>query len=134
MSSEYFPPYLTAKNETVSVKLNLNNYVTQKEFKHLPKVDTSDFALKNNVAEIKSKVDDIDVDKISTIDEFQRKNYVEDSYWYFEDAAKYLTIYKASDNTYVTAYQSKGKSNIKIKPLISLTHDFSPIIFFANHY
>ena len=55
--------------EIVSVTLNLNNYVAQKEFKSLTKVDTSDFALKNNFAEIKKKVDDIDVYKIDFIDE-----------------------------------------------------------------
>ena len=64
-------------------------------------VNTSDFTLKINVAEIKKKVDDIDVDKI---DELKGKNYVEESYLYFEDSMKYLTIYKSSDNnTYLTA-------------------------------
>ena len=53
MGSKHFPAYPTAKNETVSVKLNLSNYITQKELKDLTKVDTSDFALKTNVAEIK---------------------------------------------------------------------------------
>ena len=38
------------------------------------KVGTSDFALKANVAEIKKKVDDIDIDKINGIDELQGKN------------------------------------------------------------
>ena len=41
--------------------------------------------------------------------------------------------YKASDNdTYVTSWQSRGKSNIKIKPPISLNHKFSPIIYFDS--
>ena len=74
--SRYFPGYSTIRNEIIDVKLNLSNYVTQKEFKNLTKVDTSDFALKTNVAEIKKKVDDIDVDKINIIDELQGKNYV----------------------------------------------------------
>ena len=40
--------------------LNLSNYITQKEFKNLTgNVDTSDFALKTNVAEIKKRVGDI---------------------------------------------------------------------------
>ena len=33
--------------------------------KNVTKVDTSNFALKTNVAEIKKRVDDIDVDKIN---------------------------------------------------------------------
>ena len=65
MGTEYFPAYSTARSEIVIVKLNLKGYVTQEEFKNLTKVDTSDFALKTNVADIKSRVDDIDVDKIN---------------------------------------------------------------------
>ena len=64
----YVPTYSEIEEEIVSVTLNLSNYVTQKEFKNVAKVDTSDFALKTNVAEIKKKVDGIDVDKIDFID------------------------------------------------------------------
>ena len=64
----YVPTYYEIEEEIVSVTLNLSNYVTQKEFKNVAKVDTSDFALKTNVAEIKKKVDGIDVDKIDFID------------------------------------------------------------------
>ena len=76
MSSQYFPTYSTARNEIIDAKLNLSNYVTQKESKNLTKVDTSDFAIKTNVVEIKSRVDNIDVDRINTIDELQGKNFV----------------------------------------------------------
>ena len=65
----YVPTYSEVEEEIVSVTLNLSKYVTQKEFKSLTKVDTSDFALKTNVAEIKKKVDDIDIDKVNGIDE-----------------------------------------------------------------
>ena len=78
----YAPTYSEVKEEIVSVTLNLSNYVTQKEFKSLTKVDTSDFALKTNVAEIKKKVDGIDVGKINSMDKLQGKNYIEDSYLY----------------------------------------------------
>ena len=64
----YVPTYSEVEEKIVSVTLNLSNYVTPKEFKSLTKVDTSDFALKTNVAEIKKKVDDINVDKIDFID------------------------------------------------------------------
>ena len=52
----YVPTYSEVKEEIVSVTLNLSNYVTQKEFESLTKVDTSDFALKTNVAEIRRKL------------------------------------------------------------------------------
>ena len=73
------PTYSEVEEEIVNVTLNLSNYVTQKELKNVTKVDTSDFALKTNVSEIKKKVDDIDVDKIDFPDELQGKKFVEDS-------------------------------------------------------
>ena len=88
----YVPTYSEVEEEIVSVTLNLSNYVTQKEFKNVTNVDTSDFALKTNVAEIKKKVDDIDVAKIKSIDELQGKNYVEDSYLYFKPEYRYFEI------------------------------------------
>ena len=72
----YVPTYSEEEEEVVSVTLNLSNYVTQKEFKSLTKVDTSDFALKTNLTEIKKKFDDIDDDKIDFIDELQCKDYI----------------------------------------------------------
>ena len=81
---------ISSEEEIVIVTLNLNNYVTQKEFKNVAKVDTSDFALKTNVSEIKKKVDDIDVDKIDFIDELRGKNYIEDGYLYLNQKYKYF--------------------------------------------
>ena len=86
----YVSTYSEVEEEIVSVTLNLSNYVTQKEFKSFKKVDTSDFALKPNVAEIKKKVDDIDVDEIDFIDELQGKNYIEDSYLCLNQKYKYF--------------------------------------------
>ena len=132
----YVPTYSEVEEEIVSVTLNLSNYVTQKEFKNLTgNVDTSNFALKTNAAEIKKKVDDIDVDKINSIDELQGKNYIEEnSHLKQLCVPKYLTTCKASDNTYVTTWQSRGKSKIKTTTPISLNHKLFPIIFSNNNY
>ena len=86
----YVPTYSKVQEEIVSVTLNLSNYVTQKEFKNVTKVDTSDFALR--IAEIKKKVDDIVVAKINSIDELQGKNYIEGSYLYFKPEHRYFEI------------------------------------------
>ena len=86
----YVPTYSEVEEEIVSITLNLSNYVTQTEFKNVTKVDTFDFALNTNVAEIKKRVDGIDVDKIDFIDELQGKNYIEDSYLYFKPEYRYF--------------------------------------------
>ena len=99
MSSQDFRNYSAARNEIVDVKLNLSGYVTQKEFKNLTgNVDTSCFALKTNVAEIKSRVDDIDVNKINNIDELQSKNFFEESYLLFEPKYKYFKVQEFDKN------------------------------------
>ena len=110
----YVPTYSEVKEEIVSVTLNLSNYVTQKEFKNLTKVDTSD------VAEIKKKVDDIDVDKIDFIDEPQGKNFVEDSYLYFKPEYRYFGITGVKS---VLSWKSIGLSDEKLK---SIQDDYFP--------
>ena len=95
----YVPIYSKVEKEIVSVTLNLSNYVTQKEFKSLTKVDTSDFALKTNVAEIKKNIDDINVDKID-FDELQGKNYIEDSYLYLNQKYKYFKYDKTDTKNF----------------------------------
>ena len=98
----YVPTYSKVEEEIVSVTLNLSNYVTQKEFKNVTKADTSDFALKTNVAKIKKKVDDTDVDKIDFIDELQGKNYIEGSSLCLNQKDKYFkydkTVFAISRN------------------------------------
>ena len=89
----------------------------KKNFKNLTgNVDTFDFALKTYVAEIKKKVDDIDVDKIDLIDELQGKNLFEQNYFLFKSAYKYFKI--VTDCTknidYGYYWQSDGLMNSKI--------------------
>ena len=105
----YIPTYSEVEEEIISVILNLSNYVTQKEFKNVTKVDTSDFALKTNVAEIKKKVDDTDVDKIDFIDELQGENFIEDSYLYFKP--EYIGTKS------VLSWKSIGLSDEKLKSI-----------------
>ena len=112
----YAPTYSEVEEEIVSVTLNLSNYVTQKELKNLTKIDTSDFALKTNIAEIKNKVDDIYVDKIDFIDELQGKNYIEDSYLHLNQKYKYF-YYDKTDTQKVLSWQSAGISNEKLTPI-----------------
>ena len=112
----YVPTYSEVEEEIVSGTLNLSNYVTQKEFKSLTKVDTSDFALKTNVVEIKNKVDGIDVAKINSIDKLQGKNYIEDSYLYLNQKYKYFEADK-TDTQKLLPWQSAGICNEKSTPI-----------------
>ena len=87
-------------------------YVTQEELKNLTKVDISDFALKTNVAEIKSKVDDTDVDKINGIDGL---NYVESSYLHFNQRYEYFKVDEGNPHQFLLR-KPPGVSNETFEP------------------
>ena len=54
-------------NNNVKVELDLKNYATKEELKNITHVDTSSFALKTNLASLKTEVYEIDIPKIITL-------------------------------------------------------------------
>ena len=62
--SHYFPkPYEPVDGE-VNVKVDLSNYATKTDIKNISHVDTLNFALKSNLASLKTEVDKSDIDKL----------------------------------------------------------------------
>ena len=64
--SKYFPPYNNS-SENIKVELDLRNYATEKDVKDITHIDASGFALKTNLAALKTEVDKIDTDKLKTV-------------------------------------------------------------------
>ena len=64
--SKYFPPYNNS-SENIKVELDLSNYATKKDIKDITHIDASGFALKTNLAALKTEVDKIDTDKLKTV-------------------------------------------------------------------
>ena len=64
--SQYFPPYNNS-GENIKVELDLSNYATKKDIKHITRVDTSSYELKTNLAALKTEVDKIDTDNLKTV-------------------------------------------------------------------
>ena len=64
--SEYFPApkYLGGK---VKFELDLSNFATKTDLKNATGIDTSSFAEKVNLANLKSNVDKLDIDKLKII-------------------------------------------------------------------
>ena len=64
---QYFPkPYEPFGGE-INVKVDLSNYATKTDLKNVSHVDVSSFALKSNLASLKTEVDKIDADKLKTV-------------------------------------------------------------------
>ena len=62
--SQYFPKPYEPFSGNINVKVDLSNYATKAHIKDIIHVDTSSFALKTNVANLKTEVDKLDIDKL----------------------------------------------------------------------
>ena len=62
--SQYFPKPYEPFGGDINVKVDLSNYATKANIKNISHVDTSSFALKTNLASLKTEVDKLDIDKL----------------------------------------------------------------------
>ena len=62
--SQYFPKLYEPFGGDINVKIDLSNYATKADIKNISHVDTSSFALKTNLASLKTEVDKLDIDKL----------------------------------------------------------------------
>ena len=61
--SQYFPKPFRSFGGNINVKVVLSNYATKTELKNVTQFDTLSFALKANLASLKSEVDKLEIDK-----------------------------------------------------------------------
>ena len=64
---QYFPKPYEAFGGDIKVKVDLSNYAAKPDIKKILHVDTSSFALKSNLANLKTKVDKLDIDKLTPV-------------------------------------------------------------------
>ena len=62
--SQYFPKPFGRK---IDVNVDLSNYATKTDLKNISHIDTSNFALKINLASLKTEVDKLDIDKVAPV-------------------------------------------------------------------
>ena len=62
--SQYFPKPYEPFGGDINVKVDLSNYAAKADIKNITHVDTSSFALKTNLANLKTEVDKLDIDKL----------------------------------------------------------------------
>ena len=62
--SQYFLKLFRNFGRNINVKVDLSNYATKADLKNVTHVDTSSFALKTNLSNLKTEVDQLDIDKL----------------------------------------------------------------------
>ena len=65
--SQYFPKPYEPFGGDINVTVDLSNYATKDDIKNITHVDTSSFALKTNLANLKTEVDKLYIDKLATV-------------------------------------------------------------------
>ena len=81
--SQYFPKPYEPFGGDMNVKVDLSNYATRADIKNISHVDTSSFALKTNLANLKIEVDKLNIDKLvpvpvdlSELSDFVKNDFV----------------------------------------------------------
>ena len=67
MSQYPHKPFNSHLGDSIKVKIDLSNYATKRDIKNNSHIDTSSFALKTNLSSLKTKVDELDIDKLIPI-------------------------------------------------------------------
>ena len=65
--NQYFPKPYEPFGGDINVKVDLSNYATKTDLKNVTHVDVSSFALKSNLASLKTEVDKLDFDKLTPV-------------------------------------------------------------------
>ena len=65
--SKYFPEPFRSFGGNINIKADLSNYATKTNLKNVTQVDTLRFALKTNLANPKTEVDKLDIDKLAPV-------------------------------------------------------------------
>ena len=65
--SQYFPKPYELFGGDINIKFDLSNYATKTDIENISHVDTLSFALKSNLASLKTEVDKLDIDKLVSV-------------------------------------------------------------------
>ena len=65
--SKFYPKLYEPFGRYINVTVDLSNYTTKTDLKNVTHNDTSSFALKTNLATLKTEFDKLDIDKLAPV-------------------------------------------------------------------
>ena len=101
---QFFPKPYEPFGGDINVKVDLSNYATKTDLKHVSHVDVSSFPLKSNLASLKTEIDQIDKLKTVPVDLAKLSNVIKN------DVAKkteYNKLVTKVDNIDTTNFVNK---------------------------
>ena len=122
--SQYFPKHYEPFGGDINVKTDLSNYATKADIKNISDVDTSSFALKTNLANLKTEGDKLDIDKLKPVptDLSKLSNAVKND---IVEKAGYSKLVTKVDNIDTSGLVKKTDYNTKITEIMYKIPDTS---------
>ena len=117
--SQYFPKPYEAFSGDINVKVDLSNYGTKADIKSISHIDTSSFAIKTNLANLKTEVDKLDIDKLVPVPTDLSK---------LSNVVKNNVIKKTDYNSKITEIENKipDTSNLATKAALTTVKNEIP--------
>ena len=109
--SQYFPKPFGSFGGNINVKVDLSNYATKTDLKSVTHVDVSSFALKTNLANLKTEVDKLDIDKLAPVPFDLSK---------LSDVVKSYFVRNSAYNAKITEIENKIPDISNLAPKIGL--------------
>ena len=99
--SQYFPKPYQPFGGDINVKVDLSNYATKTDLKNISHIDVSSYALKSNLASLKTEVNKLDIDKLTSvpIDLAKLRNLVKNDIIKKTECDKLVNKVNGIDNT-----------------------------------
>ena len=106
--SQYFPKPYEPFGGDINVTVHLSNYATKTDLKNVSHVDVSIFALKSNLASLKTEVDKLDINKLTPVpnDLAQLRNAVKND---VVKKIEYNKLVTTVDNVDTKSFVKKNK-------------------------
>ena len=117
--SQLFPKPYEAFSGDIKVRVDLSNYATKADIKNISHVDTSSFALKTNLANLKAEVDKLDIDKLRPVPDDLSK---------LSNVVTNDVVKKTDYNAKITEIENKipDTSNLATKTLLNTVENKIP--------
>ena len=130
--SKYFPKPLKSYGENIKIRVDLSNYATKDDIKNITHVDTSGFALKTNLSNLKTEVGKLDIGKLKTVpvDISKLSNVVKNE---VIKKTEYNKLVNKVNNIDTSDFVLKANYNTKITELENKIPNISSLVRKTNY-